>query len=188
MSAIRNYIKKEVQEYLLDMWWLAIRKSHEQANKDILLDYDEAIAVYAYTNNYPPFYDKINDALRTGEDHYLVELIDSALSKLPVDESSVVHRWCTISTSEINILISGDSIINAGYTSTNLHAKRYDGSSFDCDSIRIFSLIGRNISLYSYDNSIGLEEILIPRNSRFTLLFQNVVPGFSYDLMQLPAD
>jgi hypothetical protein len=92
MSAGRNYIRKEVQEYLLDMWWLAIRNSHEQAKKDILLDYDEAIAVYAYTNVCPPFYEKINDALRSGENHYLVELIDSALSKLPIDESSVVHR------------------------------------------------------------------------------------------------
>lgn len=188
MSTIRNYIKKEVQEYLLDMWWLAIRKSHEQANKNILLGYDEAIAVYAYTNNYPPFYETINDALRSGENHYLVELIDSALSKLPIDESSVVHRWCPISDSDINLLTSGETIINAGYTSTNLHTKRYDGSSFDCDSIRIFSHTGRNISLYSDDNSLGLEEILIPRNSRFSLLFQDAVAGFSYDLMQLPAD
>lgn len=188
MSAGRIYIRKEVQEYLLDRWWLSICKSHEHANKNILLDYDEVIAVYAYTNNYPPFYEKINEALRSGQNHQLVELIDSALSKLPVDESSVVHRWCPISVLEMNILISGEPIINAGYASTNLHPKRYDGSSFDCDSIRIFSHTGRNISLYSDDISLGLEEILIPRDSRFRLLFQDAVAGFSYDVMQLPSD
>lgn len=167
------------------MWWLAIQNAHENANINIVLDYDEAIAVYAYTNCIPPFYEKINSALRAGEDYYLVPLIDSALQKLPIHTSTVVHRWTDMSEGDIGILTHGGVFLNAGYTSTNMHSRRYDGAGFDCESFRIFMHTGRNISLYSDDFSFQLEEILIPRNASFRMLGRDVIAGFSFDLIQV---
>lgn len=185
MSEAKNFMAQEVGEYLLDMWWLAIQNAHEQVNKAIQLSYDEALAVYAYTNCHPPFYEDINGALRAEQDHYLVPLIDSALEKLPYHPESVTHRWASLGA-DLEILLSNGIITNNGYTSTNLETKRYDGSDFDTDSMRIFMHLGRDISLYSDDNTPGLREALIPRGARFRLLAQEAVEGFAYDLLQMP--
>lgn len=167
------------------MWWSAIQTSHRQANKPILLNYNEALAIYAYTNCYPPFYKDINNALREGAHHYLVDLIDFALKKLPVHHESVAYRWAKFEDN-LELLLSKSIITNLAYTSTNLHARRYDGSDFDTDSMRIFMHLGRDISLYSDDNSPGLQEALIPRGANFRLLIQNDMPEFTYDLIQVP--
>lgn len=176
---------QEVGEYLLDMWWGTIQTSHEQARKPIQLSYDEALAVYAYTNCHPPFYEDINGALRCREHHYLVELIDSALQKLPVHYESVAYRWANIGD-DLGPLLSNGVITNLAYTSTNLQACRYDGGDFDTNSMRIFMHLGRDISLYSDDNSPGLQEALIPRGAKFRLLIQDAVREFEYDLIQIP--
>ncbi len=186
MNLIKNIMANEVEEYLLDMWWGAIKTSHESARKEIILDYDEALAIYAYTNCRPPFYQDINNALRYSHDHYLVSLIDSALLKLPLHNESVVHRWTAIDSAQMQILLSDEVVTNQAYTSTNIQTRRYDGSEFNVDSMRIFMHLGRDISLYSDDNTPGLQEALIPRGAKFRLLGQDIVPGFSYDLLQVP--
>lgn len=181
MTDARTFMAKEVGEYLLDMWWGSIKTSHEEARKQIILDYDEALAVYAYTNGQPPFFEDINSALRCGEHHYLVDLIDSALQKLPVHSESLTYRWASIGDS----LLPNGVMTNLAYTSTNLQTRRYDGTDFDTDSMRIFMHLGRDISLYSDDNSPGLQEALIPRGSRFRLLVRDAVPEFMYDFIQI---
>lgn len=185
MDIAQNVIRDEVADYLLDMWWLAIRSSHEKANKEILLTSEEALAVYAYTNCRPPYYQEINNALRDGEDHYMVELIDSALAKLPPETSSVVHRWAIIPGQEIEELRAGNIVTNLGYTSTNREPNRFEECEYGSDSMRIFQHLGRDISLYSDDNSPGLVEVLIPRNSTFKLMGENGTSGFEFDFIQL---
>lgn len=185
MTKTNVSIIEDVSDYLLDMWWSAIQNSHKQANKPIQLDYNEALAVYAYTNCCPPFYKEINSALRSGEHHYLVDLIDSALQKLPVHYESVAYRWAKLEDN-LELLLSNSIITNLAYTSTNLQTRRYDGSDFDTDSMRIFMHLGRDISLYSDDNSLGLQEALIPRGAKFRLLIQNDTSEFAYDLIQVP--
>ncbi|MBX4605972.1 hypothetical protein C7266_01360 [Klebsiella variicola] len=184
MTDAKTFMIQEVGEYLLDMWWGTIKSSHEKIRKPITLEYDEALAVYAYTNCQPPFFEDINGALRRGEHHYLVDLIDSALEKLPVHSESVTYRWATIGN-DLQLLLSKGVMTNLAYTSTNLQTRRYDGNDFDTDSMRIFMHLGRDISLYSDDNSLGLQEALIPRGASFRLLAQNSVPEFMYDLMQI---
>ncbi|WP_454719375.1 hypothetical protein [Citrobacter freundii] len=184
MTDAKTFMAQEIGEYLLDMWWGTIKSSHEKIRKPITLEYDEALAVYAYTNCQPPFFEDINSALRCGEHHYLVDLIDSALEKLPVHSESVTYRWANIGN-DLQLLLSDGVMTNLAYTSTNLQTRRYDGTDFDTDSIRIFMHLGRDISLYSDDNSPGLQEALIPRGARFRLLAQNSVPEFMYDLMQI---
>lgn len=184
MTDTKTLMAQDVNEYLLDMWWGSIKSSHEKANKAITLNYNEALAVYAYTNCFPPFFEDINGALRCGEDHYLVGLIDSALQKLPVHSESLTYRWASID-SDLQVLLSKGVMINRAYTSTNLQTRRFDGTGFNTDSMRIFMHLGRDISLYSDDNSPGLQEALIPRGARFRLLAQNAVPAFMYDLIQI---
>ncbi|MBH3270845.1 hypothetical protein I5N37_05695 [Serratia marcescens] len=185
MTDVKIFMANEVGEYIVDMWWGNIKSSHEAVKKEITLDYDEALAVYAYTNCLPPFFEDINGALRRGEDHYLVDLIDSALQKLPVHSESLTYRWANIGD-DLQLLLSNGIMTNLAYTSTNLQTRRYDGTDFDTDSMRIFMHLGRDISLYSDDNSLGLQEALIPRGASFRLLAQNAVPEFMYDLIQIP--
>lgn len=130
------------------------------------------------------FFEEINGALRCREEHYLVDLIDSGLRKLPIHFESLTHRWAKIGD-DLQLLLSQGVMINLGYTSTNLHPHRYDGSDFDTDSMRIFMHLGRDISLYSDDNSLGLQELLIPRGASFRLLAQDFCPEFMYDLLQI---
>lgn len=184
MIDITTLMAQEVTEYVIDTWWQTIKSSHEKAHKQITLDKEEALAIYAYTNCMPPFFEEINGALRCREEHYLVDLIDSGLRKLPIHFESLTHRWAKIGD-DLQLLLSQGVMINLGYTSTNLNPHRYDGSDFDTDSMRIFMHLGRDISLYSDDNSLGLQELLIPRGASFRLLAQDFCPEFMYDLLQI---
>ena len=176
MTDAKTFMAQEVGEYFLDMWWGTIKSSHEEIRKPITLEYDEALAVYAYTNCQPPFFEDINGALRCGEHHYLVDLIDSALEKLPVHSESVAYRWASIGN-DLQLLLSDCVMTNLAYTSTNLQTRRYDGTGFDTDSMRIFMHLGRDISLYSDDNSRVFKKPLSQEAQAFVywlkMLFQS---------------
>lgn len=185
MTAQAIFSHEQIDVYLEDRFWSAIKSMHANANKPILLTKHEAIALYAYTNCYPPFFEEINNDLRADETNQFITAIDSGLAKLPIFPESQLHRWAPIPTEELELLNSGEVVTNLGYTSTNLFPKRFDACDPDCDAMRIYLSDGRDISLYSDDVGINLHEILIPRGASFKLLGHYPESRFSYELLQV---
>lgn len=155
-------------EEIYDRFWLSVRSNHSKLNQNVLLDRDEAVAVYAYTNVYPPFYDAINGALREGDaGHFLIELLDQAIAKLPNYTANIVYRWSSPPIGQMEDLARGDLVEELGYVSTLKEPNELDMVDVDCLLFSINHQNGRDISLYSDDFSSAIQEVLIPRGARF---------------------
>ncbi|QLE36206.1 ADP-ribosyltransferase [Vibrio parahaemolyticus] len=155
-------------EEIYDRFWLSVQINHSKLNKNVLLDRDEAVAVYAYTNVYPPFYDAINGALREGDTgHFLIAILDQAIVKLPNYSSNIVYRWSSPPIEQIEALERGELVEELGYVSTLKEPNELDMVDSDCLLLSISHQDGRDISLYSDDFSSAIQEVLIPRGARF---------------------
>ncbi|QIR07979.1 ADP-ribosyltransferase [Salinivibrio costicola] len=155
-------------EEIYDRFWLSVQTNHSKLNKNVLLERDEAVALYAYTNVYPPFYDAINGALREGDaGHFLIALLDQAIAKLPNYSSNIVYRWTSPPIEQIKALERGSLVEELGYVSTLKEPNELDMVDGDCLLFSIYHLSGRDISLYSDDFSSAIQEVLIPRGASF---------------------
>lgn len=137
-------------------------------NKNVVLTKDESVALYSYTNVYPPFYEALNSELRCSvEENQLIPLIDSALRKLPIYSGEFVYRCSCPLAEEIATLAEGGIVVDRGYLSTLKRFHRID-MIFEIDyEMKIMHFNGRDISLYSDDFSSKIQEVLLPRGSSF---------------------
>lgn len=155
-------------EGIYDRFWLSVQINHSKLNKNVLLDRDEAVALYAYTNVYPPFYAAINSALREGDaEHFLIALLDQAIVKLPNYRSNIVYRWSSPPIEQMEALERGELVEELGYVSTLKEPNKLDMVDSDCLLFSISHQNGRDISLYSDDFSPAIQEVLIPRGASF---------------------
>ncbi|WP_213993900.1 ADP-ribosyltransferase [Sodalis sp. dw_96] len=140
---------------------------HIKGPYDHLLTEDDKIAIYYYSTDRSL---TINNALRTNqwedESHLkIVQQLERALSKLPVDESKLLIRWQNFDHLPQPPQV-GDIIFCPGFVSTscNLDFEFYKKKNY---KLLILHNDGRYISPYS---SIPSEaEVLINRNNFFEI-------------------
>jgi hypothetical protein len=163
-----------------DQFYSIVQMNHGRVKKDIQLAKDEAVALHAYTKCYPPLYIEINSALRDGQyNHFLIKLIDSALSKLPNYDENIVYRWTVPTLEEQRSLENEGMVTEYAYVSTLKLPNEIDMAESDCWLVRINHINGKDIALYSDDYSVDIQEVLIPRGSVFQKLAE---PNLDYDL------
>lgn len=174
-------LAKYLDEQIYDMFWLSVLNNHSKLNKAVELSKDEAVSVYAYTNVHPPYYKMINESLRNGEsDHFLIQLLDNAIERLPIFKQTIVYRWSAPPIEQIQLLFNGGTITELGFVSTLKEPNELDMSEPDCILSSIEHRTGRDISLYSDDFSAKIQEVLLPRNSTFKV---SGLPNETYDLV-----
>jgi len=165
---------------LYDQFYSIVQMNHSKVRKEILLSKDESVALHAYTKCYPPIYNEINSALRDGyHNHFLIKLIDIALSKLPNYDGEIVYRWTVPTLHEQDELANDNTVTECAYLSTLKLPNEITMVDSDCWLLRINHLNGKDVALYSDDYSSEIQEVLIPRGSAFR---KNEVPDVDYDL------
>jgi len=180
-KSLKNFLKVAVY----DQFWSVVLLNHSKVKKEVALTRDEAVALYAYTVCYPPMYKEINAALRAGTlNNFLIKLVDSALSKLPVYNGIALYRWTLPTLDEQDKLINNEIITELAYISTLKEPNELTMAEHDCMLLKIIHLNGRDISLYSDDFSIDIQEVLIPRGSSFVLA-QTHDQNFDFTLQQV---
>ena len=165
---------------IYDQFYSIVQMNHGNVKRDITLSKDEAVAIHAYTKCYPPIYTEINSALREGyNNHFLIKLIDTALTKLPNYNGKVVFRWTIPTLLEQDQLENNIPITENAYLSTLKLPNEITMVESDCWLLRIHHLNGKDVSLYSDDYSSDIQEVLIPRGSAFQ---KQEVQDKKYDL------
>lgn len=155
---------------IYDQFWSVVQLNHSKVQKKVFLSRDEAVALYAYTVCYPPMYKEINSALREGKlNNFLIKLVDSALDNLPIYTDRFVYRWSVPTLDEQDKLATNAVVTDGAYLSTLKKPNTLTMVEHDCWLIKIKHLNGRDISLFSDDFSVDIQEILIPRGSSFLL-------------------
>jgi hypothetical protein len=163
-KSLENFLKVAVY----DQFWSVVKLNHSKVQKDVFLSRDEAVALYAYTVCYPPMYKEINSALREGKlNNFLIKLVDSALTKLPIYSEPFVYRWSIPIMDEQNKLTNNEVIIDCAYLSTLKAPNDLTMVEYDCMLLKIKHLNGRDIALYSDDYSADIQEVLIPRGASY---------------------
>ncbi|PST91302.1 hypothetical protein C9I86_08375 [Photobacterium sp. NCIMB 13483] len=163
-KSLENFLKVAVY----DQFWAMVKLNHTKVKKEVLLSRDEAVALYAYTTCYPPMYKEINSALRAGKlNNFIIKLVDSGLTKLPIYQEQFVYRWSIPTLDEQEALANNEVTIDGAYLSTLKAPNEITMVEHDCMLLKIKHLNGRDIALYSDDYSIEIQEVLIPRGSSF---------------------
>jgi hypothetical protein len=175
-TSLVRFLKVEIY----DQFYSIVQLNHSIVKKDIKLAKDEAVALHAYTKCYPPFFITINSALRGGDyNHFLIKLIDSALSKLPDYDEKIVYRWAVPTLDERRSLENNETITEHAYLSTLKLPNELTMVESDCLLLKINHLNGKDIALYSDDYSADIQEVLIPRGGIFQ---KHAEPDANYDL------
>lgn len=144
--------------------------SHAQSLKFdyTVFDVYEIIVMYQYTNN---LYKYLNKYLRSEHKRLdlqlVVDALDRAIQKFPLYKG-VVKRGTYLPTSIDEMYIENAVVLDKAFVSTSkTSATPFTNFHTRSHQMKIFTCSGRDISTFS--KSPDEEEVLIPRETRFTI-------------------